>query len=80
MKVYVGKIGFSRCFLESLYLKGMYIIIGRTVYQLNYSQAQQSVYGIPVYNLKDRVSNGHYSTVTAKELNEIIGHKVFIEQ
>lgn len=36
--------------------------------------------GVPVYNLKDRVSNGHYSTVTAKELNEVIGHKVFIEQ
>lgn len=78
-KVLIGNIWFSQSFLESLYRKKLYIVIGKTVYELHYSNAQQSIYALPVIVLKDRIK-AKYEAVSAKELNEKIGHKVFIEE
>lgn len=77
--VLIGNIWFSQSFLESIYRKKLYIVIGKTAYELHYSNAQQSIYALPVIVLQDR-TKAKYEVVSAKELNEKIGNKIFIEE
>ena len=56
-----------------LYENHKYIVTYSKIYQLFYSQAQQCVYGRPIYESPGLARRGRFHTLTGAEINRLLG-------
>lgn len=71
----VGGFEFEKCEAFNIYENGRYVVTSAGIYQPHYSNAQQMVYFRKITEIRGLVSRGSYHTMTAEEINNLLGFK-----
>lgn len=72
----IGKIQISSAEAWKIYESNQYVVTYGRVYQLYFSQAQSTVYGLPVYQAPGLCKRGTWQRMTAQQVNSLLGFKL----
>lgn len=78
----IVKIGPVELYLNEaieLYQSGKYIVTYSRIYQLFYSNAQKTVYGIEIFYHKGMARRGRFYALTASDVNHLVGFNLVID-
>ena len=76
-KILIGKVEITETVAYEYYIRGMYLLVGRCVYELHYSNAQQCIYSLMVYRDSKSLTDRTIEAVSVNEVNKRIGCKIF---
>ena len=77
--VKVGRVEMYEKDLENLYNEKKYIVASYGIYQICYSVVQRKFYGMKISDIKGLAGRGRYYTLTAKEINHVLGYEYLAE-
>ena len=63
-----------------IYEEKKYIVTSTAIYQPHFSQAQNAVYFSKVFTVKGMARRGRFHTLTAAQINKILGEELLIEE
>lgn len=75
----IGSVELTEMEAERLYEEEKYIVTYSKIYKLEYSDAQKMVYGREIYNQRGLAKRGRYHTLTAAEVNHLLGFSLLME-
>ena len=81
-KIYckVGSVELTEKDAFRIYEEKKYIVTSTAIYQPHFSQAQNAVYFSKVFTVKGMVRRGRFYTLTAAQINRILGEELLIEE
>lgn len=80
-KVYckAGRVELTKEDAEKIYNNKKYIVTSYAIFQPHFSQAQNRYYFSKIADIKGMAKRGRYYTLTAKEINHVLGYKYLRE-
>ena len=63
-----------------IYEEKKYIVTSTAIYQPHFSQPQSAVYFSKVFTVKGMARRGRFYTLTAAQINRILGEELLIEE
>ena len=75
----IGGVELLREEVEMMYSQKLYIVAYTGVYQISFSQAQDRYHGQRVYSERGLSRKGRFYTMTAPQVNELIGKDLLDE-
>ena len=70
-----GRVELTKEQAFNIYENKKYIVTSTAIYQAHYSQAQKAVYFTKISEIKGMAKRGRFHTLTAKEINNILGYE-----
>ena len=69
----IGNVELTRSEAEQFYSENKYIVTYSRIFQIFFSEAQNSFYGHEIYNKPGMAGRGRFYALTGKEINNILG-------